>query len=133
VSEESHARGDDGAIGSALRRALELRDRRQRPPVLASVLPEDESSRRGYSRVRAFLATATVVGALGIMLMMWWDRSTSPRLSGAPIDATLARQLSAPDYWRVPSDELLALSAPPLDASLSLETGFEVSLEESVL
>jgi hypothetical protein len=45
----------------------------------------------------------------------------------------LARELSSPDYWRVPTDDLLAFAAPPLDAELPSPEGFNVSLEESLL
>lgn len=108
-------------------------------PAHARVWPAEGSNRLGYSRVQTFLTMAVAAGVVSFALLLWWDRSSQPVVAppvvaqNRSLDPTLAHELSAPDYWRVPSDELLALSAPPLDASLSLEPGFEVSLEESVL
>jgi hypothetical protein len=49
------------------------------------------------------------------------------------IDPALAHQLSSTDYWRVPTDRLLAYAAPPLSAGLPPSTDIELSLEESLL
>jgi hypothetical protein len=66
---------------------------------------------------------------------IWINRSGAPDSSQleARVDASLARDLSSPDYWRVPTDELLAFAAPPLSVDLPSPTGFHVSLEESLL
>ncbi|MGH8285064.1 MAG: hypothetical protein ACRETT_04785 [Steroidobacteraceae bacterium] len=69
------------------------------------------------------MAAVVVVAALS-----WMGLERETRL-----DASLARELSSPDYWRVPTDELLAFAAPPLSADLPSPTGFQVSLEESLL
>ena len=58
-----------------------------------------------------------------------WKSTDRP----ARIDPSLAHELSSADYWRVPTDELLAYEAAPLRADLPSPTGLQISLEESLL
>jgi hypothetical protein len=117
---------DDTQLATALRDALKERDRVVRPPRFATLWP-NRSERRGtlfaWRPIAASAACALVVA--GIV----WKTAERP----ARIDAALAQQLSSADYWRVPTDELLAFAAPPLDAELPSPEGFNVSLEESLL
>jgi hypothetical protein len=76
------------------------------------------------------LATAATIAAVGIVS---WSYLRPPGPRAEPFDPVIAHELSQPDYWRVPSDELLALAAPPIDASLPSGGDFSVSLEESFL
>lgn len=134
MSEPSLER-DDAQIIAALRSGLAARDRSMRPPRFASVWPSSSTTRSfAVTRRPAFAALAVVVVVAGLS-WTWINRSgapDSPQLD-ARVEASLARELSSPDYWRVPTDELLAFAAPPLNADLPSPTGFQVSLEESVL
>jgi len=76
--------------------------------------------------------------ALAAIVAVSWMFLGRPGGESAPPDdlraaTELARELSSPDYWRVPTDDLLAFAAPPLNAELPLPDGFHVSLEESLL
>jgi len=118
---------DDERLASALRVGLAARDRSAPPPRFAAVWPGTSTTRRSALTWRpAFAAVATVVVVAGLS-WTWINRSDTR------LDASLARELSAPEYWRVPTDELLAFAAPPLSVDLPSPAGFHVSLEESLL
>lgn len=126
---------DDARLTSALRSGLATRDRSLPPPRFTAVWPGSSTTRRPVLVWRpAFAAVATMVVVAGLS-WIWINRSGAPDSSQfkARIDASLARDLSSPDYWRVPTDELLAFAAPPLSFELPSPTGFHVSLEESLL
>jgi hypothetical protein len=134
MSEEPVDR-DDAKLAATLREALAMRDRATRPPRFTSLWPQSAYGRSSTLAWRsAFAALAAVLVVTGLS-WTWMNRSAPPESSrqqgGA--EASLARQLSSPDYWRVPTDELLAYAAPPLNADLPSPSGFEVSLEESLL
>ena len=118
---------DESQLAAALRAALEARDRIVKPPRLAAMWTGERSARRGSGCALCALAASAIcaIVVVGIVLRST-DRPT-------PIDAALARQLSSADYWRVPTDKLLAYEAAPLRADLPSPTGFQISLEESVL
>lgn len=120
-----HDDRDDGQLAAALRTALEKRDRIVRPPRFATMWSKQSAGRRplAWRPLAASAACALVVAGI-----VW--KSTDPP---ARIDPSLAHQLSSADYWRVPTDELLAYEAAPLHADLPAPTGFEISLEESLL
>lgn len=116
---------DDLQLAAALRIALERRDDSTRAPRFATLW-----SRRGAGRNPVFTwwpLAASVLTAAVVAVLLW-------TLGQRPdIDPTLARQLSSADYWRVPTDELLAYEAAPLRADLPTPTGLQISLEESLL
>jgi hypothetical protein len=126
---------DDAKLAATLSEALAARDRTTRPSRFASLWPQSAS---GRSRTLAWRPAFSVLAAVLVVAALswsWMDRYASPESSRqqASAEAALARQLSSPDYWRVPTDELLAYAAPPLNADLPSPSGFEVSLEESLL
>jgi hypothetical protein len=117
---------DDAGLAIALRRALELRDRAVRPPRFATMW-QDRSERRGPALAwRPLVASAAAAVVVAVVAWTWTSRP-------ARIDPSLAHQLSSADYWRVPTDALLAYEAPPLHADLPAPTGLHISLEESLL
>ena len=78
-----------------------------------------------------------MAGLAAIVAVSWmflgWPGGESAPPENLRATTELARELSSPDYWRVPTDDLLAFAAPPLNAELPLPDGFHVSLEESLL
>jgi hypothetical protein len=118
---------DESQLAAALRAALEHRDRAVKPPRFATMWSERSEPRRTLFTWRPLAASA--ICALVVAGIVW--KSTDH--SAAPIDPQLAHQLSSADYWRVPTDKLLAYEAAPLHADLPSPTGFQISLEESVL
>lgn len=128
---------DDARLASALREGLAARDRSARTPRFATVWPSADAAGAGTFAWRSVFAALAVVAVVAGLVSIWLDRSAAPdsttQASVAGVDAALARELSSPDYWRVPTDELLAYAAPPLNADLPSPSGFEVSLEESLL
>jgi hypothetical protein len=117
---------NDSQVAAALRAALEQRDRVVRPPRFATMWAERSGRRTRLLTWRPLAASA--ICALVVAGIVW--RSTD---HSAAIDPQLAHQLSSADYWRVPTDKLLAYEAAPLRADLPSATGFRISLEESVL
>jgi len=117
----------ESQLAATLRAALEQRDRVVRPPRFATMWTE-RSARRGIGFAWRPLA-ASAICALVVAGIVW--RATDQ--SAAQIDPQLAHQLSSADYWRVPTDKLLAYEAAPLRADLPSPAGFQISLEESVL
>lgn len=128
---------EDAELGSALRRALNERDRALRAPRFAGLWPDPNATRprsQGFAW-RPALAAAIAVGVVGVVAWTGIARFSDPdaAAAGGRLDPTLARELSSPEYWRVPTDALLAYTAPPLSAELPSAEGFQVSLEESFL
>jgi len=124
---------DDEALKSAVRDGLAARDRVLPAPRFAHAWP-------GAGRPRAAAWRPALAGglALAAIVAVSWMFLGRPGGESAPPDdlraaTELARELSSPDYWRVPTDDLLAFAAPPLNAELPLPDGFHVSLEESLL
>lgn len=124
---------DDEALKAAVRGGLAARDRAVTPPRFAQTWP-------GAKRPRAHgwqPALAAGAALVAIVAVSWLYLGRDPGEDRAPGDlgatTELAQALSSPDYWRVPTDELLAFAAPPLDAALPTPEGFNVSLEESLL
>ena len=118
---------DESQLGTTLRAALERRDRVVKPPRFATLWTERRERRRPLLTWRPLAASA--ICALVVAGIVW--RSTDH--PATPIDLQLAHQLSSADYWRVPTDQLLAYEAAPLRADLPSPTAFQISLEESVL
>lgn len=122
--------GDDARLATALRTALEERDRVVSPPRFAK-LWRAASPPSPVTRGRMWRGPliASAAAAVVIVAVLWTWRTASP----AHIDPVLAHQLSSADYWRVPTDEVLAFEPAPLNADLPSPTGVEISLEESLL
>ena len=116
---------DDPRLAAALRTALEQRDRVVRPPRFATMWPDRTERRRPLTWRPLAVSAACALVVAGIVL-----KSTD---RPARIDPSLAHELSSADYWRVPTDELLAYEAAPLRADLPSPTGLQISLEESLL
>lgn len=124
---------EDQALRTAVRDGLAARDRALPPPRFARIWPGAGRSRAGGWRPA--LAGGLAFAAIAAVSWMFLGR---PGTESAPPEALraateLAHELSSPDYWRVPTDDLLAFAAPPLNAELPLPDGFHVSLEESLL
>ena len=125
-------RGDD-ALKSAVRDGLAARDRTLSAPRFARVWPGERRSPVGAWRpaLAGGLALTAIVAVSWILLARSGDESVPPDDLRATTE--LARALSSPEYWRVPTDDLLVFAAPPLNAELPSPDGFHVSLEESLL
>ena len=124
---------DDEALKAAVRDSLAARDRALPAPRFGRAWP-------GAQRPRAHAwrpALAGGVALTAIVAVAWMFLGRPGGGSASPDDlraaTELARELSSPDYWRVPTDDLLAFAAPPLSAELPSPEGFHVSLEESLL
>lgn len=119
--------GEDARLAADLRTALEQRDSAARPPRFAKMWPNQSEAHTTALAWRPLVASAA--GAIAIAALVWTLRPDRP----AHIDASLAHRLSSAEYWRVPTDEVLAYEAAPLRADLPAPTGLEISLEESLL
>ncbi len=140
-------RGDDRDLAAALRAALASRDRSVRSARFAELWSQVGRPGGGFaSRWRPAFAAGALLVVLAGLTWTLTDRTghrdadgstvasrAQPANEKARADLALARELSSPDYWRVPTDELLAFAAPPLSADLPSARGFDVSLEESLL
>jgi len=118
---------EEARLAAGLRAALEQRDHIVRAPRFDRMWLAKQRTTRWATRPLLPLATcavAVIVVAAVILL-----RTGSP----TPIDPALAHRLSSADFWRVPTDELLAYEAAPLRADLPSPTGPDISLEESLL
>lgn len=126
---------DDAQLASALRSGLAMRDRSAPPPRFTAVWPRSRATSSPEIAWRPALAAIAAVVIVAGLSWSWINRSGALHSSPleARVDASLARELSSPDYWRVPTDELLAFAAPRLSVDLPSPTGFHVSLEESLL
>lgn len=126
---------DDARLGAALRGALAARDLEARPPRFAALWPAAGVARSPAFAWRPAIAAAAAVALIAAVSWTAIRRSGVPDMPAldARIDAALVRELSSPEYWRVPSDELLAFAAPPLSAELPAPMGLQISLEESLL
>lgn len=132
----SHRSSDDDKwLRAAVQDGLLARDRAIRPPGFASVWQAMPSAHRRPVFSRPAFAAFAAVAALAGLSWVFLGRHAPDSVTPTDEDATalLARELSSPDYWRVPTDELLAFAAPPLRADLPSPEGFHVSLEESLL
>ncbi len=124
---------DDTDLARVLREGLSARDREVRAPSFRSLwLRESRPALPLWRKAVAASVAAVIVAAL---LPFWIVGLPGRSGQGAspPIDAALAQELSSRDFWRVPSDELLAFSAPPLSAPFPESYDYEISLEESLL
>lgn len=124
---------EDEGLKSTVRDGLAARDRVLPAPRFVSTWPGAERPRA--AAWRPALAGGLALAAIVAVSWMFLGRPGSESAPPADLGATtaLARELSSPDYWRVPTDDLLAFAAPPLNADLPLPDGFHVSLEESLL
>jgi hypothetical protein len=125
---DGHA--DEPALASAVRSALTARDAASKVPSFGDSWPS-EQARPALIRWRtafAALAIATVLGALSFALL-----DPRPEPASAALDPALARELSSEDFWRVPTDELLAHADPAAGIVLPSPRTLEFSLEESLL
>jgi hypothetical protein len=123
----------DEALKAMVREALAARDRARPAPRFARLWPREAQPRRSALHRRPGFAAAFGVALLAGVAWMLLGRGPAGPGDGFDSATQLAAELSAPDYWRVPTDELLAFAAPPLNADLPLPDGFHVSLEESLL
>lgn len=124
---------DGEALKAAVRGGLAARDRAMAPPGFARTWPgAGPPHAHGW---RPALAAGAALAAIVAVSWVYLGRGDGEPAAPVDLRATteLARALSSPDYWRVPTDELLAFAAPPLDAELPSPEGFNVSLEESLL
>ncbi|MGE0031784.1 MAG: hypothetical protein AB7T20_11745 [Steroidobacteraceae bacterium] len=124
---------EDEVLKAAVRDGLTARDRALPAPRFARAWPGERRPRAGAWRpaLAGGLALAAIVAVSWMFLGRPGGESAPPDDVRATTE--LARELSSPDYWRVPTDDLLAFAAPPLNAELPLPDGFHVSLEESLL
>lgn len=124
---------EDDTLKSAVRDGLAARDRALPPPRFAHAWPRERrpSATAWRPALTGGLALAAIVAVSWMFLGRPGGESAPPEDLRATTE--LARELSSPDYWRVPTDDLLAFAAPPLNAELPLPDGFHVSLEESLL
>lgn len=122
---------DDAQLAGALRESLAARDRAAPPPRFAALWNDQGRVRASMARWRPVFAASAALLVLTVLSWTW----LGPVLTtdAQPLDASLASELSSPDYWRVPTDELLAYAAPPLSVDLPTASGLEISLEESLL
>jgi hypothetical protein len=118
---------NDADVAAALRTALEQRDSVVRPPRFSKMWPNRSDAHTTALAWRPLAASAA--GVIVVAAFAWTLRTDRP----AHIDASLAHRLSSAEYWRVPTDEVLAYEAAPLRADLPAPTGLEISLEESLL
>lgn len=122
---------DEAALQGAIHAALCARDRATRAPRFAQLWPTGRASHP--VRLRPALAACAIVTLLAGLSWVALRREAAVPQAELRATAQLARELSSSDYWRVPSDDLLAFAAPPLSADLPVPEGFHVSLEESLL
>lgn len=126
---------DEEQLRTAVRDGLVARDRAMRSPEFAVIWPGAAAAPPPVSFLRPAVAALAAVAMLaGISWLFLGRHAGDPKApADSEIAVELARQLSSPDYWRVPTDDLLAFAAPPLRADLPSAEGFHVSLEESLL
>lgn len=124
---------EDETLKSVVRDGLAARDRALPAPRFAHTWPGSDRPRA--AAWRPALAGGLALAAVAAVSWMFLGRPGRESVPPEDLRATteLARELSSPDYWRVPTDDLLAFAAPPLDAELPSPDGFHVSLEESLL
>jgi hypothetical protein len=122
---------DEAALQGAIHAALSARDRTTRVPRFAQLWPAGRTSHP--VGLRPALAACAIVALLAGLSWVALRREASVPQAELQATAQLARELSSPDYWRVPTDDLLAFAAPPLSADLPAPEGFDFSLEESLL
>jgi hypothetical protein len=126
---------DEERLRVAVRDGLVARDRAMRSPRFACSWPTMAASQRPGASLRPAFATLAAVAVLAGISWLFLERHAGDPKPPADVGAAveLARELSSPDFWRVPTDDLLAFAAPPLSADLPSAEGFHVSLEESLL
>ena len=124
---------EDETLKAAVRDGLAARDRALPAPRFTHTWPDAEHPRT--AAWRPALAGGLALAAIAAVSWMFLGRPGGESVPPEDLRATteLARELSSPDYWRVPTDDLLAFGAPPLNAELPSPDGFHVSLEESLL
>ena len=121
----------DQSLASALRSALAARDAALLARSFESAWTATTTSRMPTRWRPAFaaVAMATVIAALAWTLI--GPMSEPP--SSIALDPALARELSSDEFWRVPTDELLAHADPVGGFVLPSPQTLELSLEESLL
>lgn len=124
---------EDETLKVAVRDGLAARDRALPAPRFARTWPGSDRPRA--AAWRPALAGGLALAAIAAVSWMFLGRPGGESVPSENLRGTieLARELSSPDYWRVPTDDLLAFAAPPLNAELPSPDGFHVSLEESLL
>ncbi|HEY7754087.1 MAG TPA: hypothetical protein VH856_09755 [Steroidobacteraceae bacterium] len=134
MSSGDHDR-DDARLKAAVTGALQARDRASRTPAFHRLWPAEGARPPGAGWLRPAFASAAVLAVAAALAWTYLGRREGDAARAVDLRATteLAQELSSPDYWRVPSDELLAFAAPPLSAELPVPEGFNISLEESLL
>jgi hypothetical protein len=129
----SDRRMDDADLARMLREGLAARDREVRVPSFRAL--SSRESRPALPLWRKAVAASVAAVIVAALLPFWIvgrpDRGGQD--AALPVDTALAHELSSRDFWRVPSDELLAFSAPPLSAPFPEPYDYEISLEESLL
>jgi hypothetical protein len=129
--DDSRDGGEEARLAQQLRAALAARDRAMGPPPL-ELAPR---AARPSIPFPVWVAGAAAAAAV-VAFVLWTTRYPGTRFPGgaSTLSAETVAELSSPDYWRVPSDRLLALAPPPVTAQELPEIpSFRVSLEESVL
>jgi len=129
----AHPDRGDQALRAAVRDSFAARDRALPAPRFSRTWPGAQRPRAQLWRPA--LAAGAALAAIAALSWTLLDRPYAESAAAADLRAAteLARELSSADYWRVPTDELLAFAAPPLSAELPSPGGFHVSLEESLL
>jgi len=121
----------DQRLSGALRCALAARDAALPARSFESAWTSTTTSRMPTRWRPAFaaLAMAAAIGALSWTLI---GPMAEPPSSTA-LDPVLVHEMSSEDFWRVPTDELLAHAHPAAGIVLPSPQTMELSLEESLL
>lgn len=127
-------RGDD-RLKAVVQSGLEARDRSMPAPRFPHAFAGAAESRPRGPILRPAFAALAALAVLAGATWVYSGRQSELPVTDADLHAAavLARELSSTEYWRVPTDELLAFAAPPLSAELPSPEGFHVSLEETLL
>jgi hypothetical protein len=121
---------DERRLADAVRSALAARDAALPARSFERSWTSSASSRTTGRWRPAFaaLSLATVIAVLS-----WTMLGPSSEPTATALDPNLARELSSAEFWRVPTDELLAHADPAAGIVLPSPRDLEFSLEESLL
>jgi hypothetical protein len=108
----------------ALNAALVERDSHIRAPAFRSLLAPRRAPRLGLAYAAGAATVAIVLFAIVVV---------RPPDESAGVDLALAAQLSSPDYWRGPTDRLIAQTGSGGEPVLPVLPTYEMSLEDSWL